>query len=237
MEEIKEINNFLKSFVIGIKFRANFILEGKLGEVVNDILYRKNAFFGPDFFPLVQHNREQIGKMLIDVEKGNSLTIDIENIILELNTFETKDLKDILNHFKTEIVEGVMKQYKISHILRVGYLKKYILSNKSMAEGFIKNRLGGLSDGTNDIVLRFSRKQTPADSMVLKDINDYYQTIFNVVKKNSNDDLYVALDFQRYFSPSCDLSDKMDFDNLIDKAEKFNSTELLSWIKGEQSAT
>ncbi len=98
----------LKGFAVGIRFRPNFSIEDQLGKIVDTILYdKKKTFFGPKFFPLV---RNLVGrKVLIDEKADNKLTIDNQNLVLEINfagkkSLPSSDYSKIIKNFDSQLI-------------------------------------------------------------------------------------------------------------------------------------
>lgn len=226
---IRNLNDYLVSLVIGIRFRANFSISDKFGSILDEILYSRDAFFNQDFFPLVLHTKAD-EKVLFNRDKDNKLTINSSNFILELNSIEDINLIDVLESFKNQIVLGVMKKHRIIQINRIGHINRYIFKVPDLAESFIEKTIGETLEGIKDINLRFSRKYTNPEALVKKDVYDYDNTIYNVIKRADKDDLFISIDFQRYFEPFLESTTLLDYDNFMKKTSNYNSSYFLSWL-------
>lgn len=222
----------LQGIAIGIRFRANFSIEDQIGKIVDQILYSKNSFFNPSVFPLAESG---IGrKKLINEETGDYLKIDNSNIILEVNfggQFQCTDLKAILDHFEEDIIKGIMKQYAIKEIVRVGYIKRYLFKMDKLARVFVDKTIGSTIDGINDINLRFSKKLAVEEGYVKHEVNDYDNAIFTIIKKSNLDEIYMAVDFQRYYDPFLESVTQIKFKPFVDRADWFNDNTYLPWLK------
>lgn len=228
---IDNLNDYLKGIVIGIRFRANFAIEDKLGSIVDHILYTKDSYFNSEMFPAVLSDGGQ--KRLINETNKNYLSINNSNIVLEVNFEEQKDIDnipEINNRFNQDIINGIAKEFKITQINRVGYIKKYLFDIKKLAETFIKKTVGSTLDGVNDINLRFSKKYPIEEALASKDINDYYNTIYGIIKKANRDEIFISVDYQRYYDPFLESSSKVNFPEFLDKAERYNSKHYLEWL-------
>src|SRR5690606_37835931 len=91
---ITDISEHLKSFVIGIRFRPNFSIEDKLGNILERIVYDKKTYFTSAIFPKV--NNDVNRKTLFNPDTGDSLSIDSQNIILDFSLQENSE-KEIID--------------------------------------------------------------------------------------------------------------------------------------------
>ncbi|MEX0313274.1 MAG: hypothetical protein AB3N18_03780 [Allomuricauda sp.] len=231
MKKIQNINDYLAGFVIGIRYRANFSIEDSLGEIVDKILYSKNAFFNSKRFPLVRNNGNE--KILFNDHTGDRLTINNSNIILDVvfdDAFKKEDYSEILKKFNTDIIDGIMKTYKITEINRMGVIHRYLFDDKELAKSFIDKTIGQTLDGVNDINLTFSRKFPVNEAMIKKEVYDYTNVIFNIIKKADKDDMILSVDYQKYFDPFLTTSQDMKFESYVKAMEKFNSKNYVDWL-------
>jgi len=227
-----QLSESLISMVIGIRFRANFSIEDQLGQIVDQILYSKDSYFSPKKFPLVQSGVGR--KILANQSTGDHLTIDNSNIILEIvfgDSFAISDLNRILERYESEIIKGIMKKFAIKEIVRVGYIKRYIFKIEKLAKKFVDKTIGSTLEGINDIHLSFSKKLPVEEALVKDAVNDYDNAIFTVIKKADLDEIFMAVDYQRYYDPFLPLSTEVKFIPFIDRAEKFNVNRYLPWLK------
>ena len=156
---ITDLENYFVGFVIGIRYRANFSIEDSLGEIVDKILYSNKSYFGPKKFPLVQNHVNS--KVLVNQGTNDKLTINNSNIVLDISfseTFQKSDYNSIIAKFNDEIIDGVMKKYKITEINRIGLVKRYLFNLDELANSFIDKTIGKTLEGVNDINLQFSKK-------------------------------------------------------------------------------
>ena len=144
---IKNVYEHLDSVAIGVRFRANFSIEDQFGNILDEILYSKDSFFNPTFFPAVHSNVNE--KILYNPDTMNTITINASNIIVDLRTVENKDkfLTDFHQHFKKDIINGIMKKYKITQIIRIGYINRYIFEKEKTVKYFLIKQLAKLWKG------------------------------------------------------------------------------------------
>lgn len=228
---IENLDKHLIGVAIGIRFRANFSIEDQLGAIVDQILYSKNAYFNESVFSYTENHVNQ--KVLVNNKTGDRLTINNSNIILEVNfseIFNASNLSELLKKFDTEIIEGILKKYKITQIVRVGYIKRYLFDIQTLAKSFINNTIGNTFDGINDIELRFSKKFPVADSLVKKEIYDYENAIFNIIKRADKDELFMSVDYQKYFIPHLESASGVEFLSFVNKVDNFSNKNYLGWL-------
>ncbi|HBD94208.1 MAG TPA: hypothetical protein DC057_08555 [Spirochaetia bacterium] len=230
---IEKTNDFLIGIAIGVRFRANFSIEDQLGKIVDTILYSKNSSFSPVIFPKV---RNTIGsKILFNEITEDKIHIDNSNIILEINLhsnniFKKDNINDIISSFEVEIINKIMNEFKIKEIIRVGFIKRYIYQVNTLASSFVQKTIGNTIDGINDINLSFSKKIVTPEGLIKKDVNDYDNVIFNIIKKADLDEIFMAIDYQRYFNPFLPIASEIKFASFIQAANSFNETKYPEWI-------
>ena len=226
---ISNLDDCLESIVIGIRYRANFSIIDYLGSMLDEILYSKSAFFDQDFFPLVLHSKAD-EKILFNEDNKNSLTINSSNMIIELHDKNKGNLKKIIESLKSQIVFGIMKKYKITQINRIGFVNRYKFNEPTLANNFIKKTVGKTLEKINDINLKFSRKYSISEALAKKDINDYYNAIYNINKKADKDELNISVDFQRFYEPVLESTSLIKYDQFLEKVYNYNSENFLSWL-------
>lgn len=229
---ILKLNENMIGIALGIRFRANFSIEDQLGQIVDQILYSQKSFFNPKIFPVVKSGVGR--KLLINEMTGDQLTIDNSNFILEIgfgDIFTANEYRKIIEHFETDIIKGIMKQFAIKEIVRIGYIKKYLFKIEDLAKKFVDKTIGDTLEGINDIKLIFSKKLVLAEALVKKDINDYDNSIFTIIKKADLNEIYMSIDYQRFFDPFLSSATDIKFAPFIENAESFNNNRYLPWLR------
>ena len=163
------------------------------------------------------------------------MLIDNSNIILDLNlgddlTFSKADQRTIFDKFNLQIIKGILKDFSIREFRRIGYVRNYIIDSKDFADTFVKRTIGENLDGVNDIDLRFSKKIPILESLAKKDVNDYDNSIFNIIKLSNKDEIFVSLDYQRFFDPFLPDFSQINLDSFIETAHNFNNKTLITWL-------
>lgn len=229
---IGKLENSLIGIAVGIRFRANFSIEDQIGRIVDDILYSDDAYFSPKVFPKAKSG---VGKKILCNEGTNdSLLIDNSNIILEVQydgQFAPTDNSKILGHFNSDIIQGIMLKFSICEIIRIGYIKRYVFKMEDLAKKFVDKTIGKTLGGINDINLSFSKKIPIEEALVKKEVNDYDNAIFNVVKKADLNEIFMSIDYQRYYDPFLRSSSDIEFNSFIKQADAFNQNTYFPWLK------
>lgn len=228
---ITNLEEYLIGIVIGVRYRANFSIEDSLGTIVDKVLYDKKSYFNPKIFPLVRDTGN--GKLLFNDKNNDHLTINNSNIVLDLlfdGSFKQENCNQIIEKFNEQIIDGIMKQYKITEIIRVGFIKRYLFPLEDLAQSFINKTIGKTQDGINDINLRFSKKIPTSDAMVHRDVLDYSNVIFNIIKQSGKNELFVTIDFQKYFDPFLNSVNELKYSDFINSVNSFNQNNYLPWL-------
>ena len=225
------LNNKLIYVAIGLQFRFNFIIENKLGQILNSILYSKNSFFDTKFFTGVESANNQ-KRLISDKQRTNILTINPQNIILEIGNTKKYSSENIEKKFEEEILNYVLKEYKLEGIGRIGYLKRYEISDADIANVFDKKIDFG--EKLQDVNLHFSKRPITSKSTTSKDNNDYFNLIYDFSKRITEDKLRIGIDTQKYFNPTADYADFLDdgeYKDFIEKVKYYNEDNFLNWFK------
>lgn len=229
---IDKLENSLTGIAVGIRFRANFSIEDQIGRIVDDILYSDDAYFSPKVFPMAKSG---VGKKILCNEStDDSLMIDNSNIILEIQydgQFTPTDNSEILGHFNSDIIQGIMRKFSICEIIRIGYIKRYVFKMEDLAKKFVDKTIGKTLGGINDINLSFSKKLPLEEALVKREVNDYDNAIFNVIKKANLNEIFMSIDYQRYYDPFLRSSSEIEFNSFIKQADTFNQNIYLPWLK------
>jgi hypothetical protein len=230
---IKNLDSYLKGIVLGIRFRPNFSIEDRLGEIADTILYSKNSIFSPKIFPETETSLE--GKTLLNRDTEDNIQINYSNIILDIHfneksNFKRQDVPLLLEKYESVILAGVLKKIKVEDIVRIGFVQKYIFEDTTLVKNFIKQTISSNLGDVKDINLRFSKKIPIELSLIKKDVNDYDNVIFNVIKRADKDEIFISLDYQSFYEPFLEDSSSIPYKEFLGKAEKFNSSKFIDWL-------
>ncbi|HVP06286.1 MAG TPA: hypothetical protein VMS71_00485 [Candidatus Acidoferrum sp.] len=229
---LETLDDYLVGIVLGVRFRPNFSIEDQLGKITDDILFSKDALFSPDKFPMVQHGLNE--KALVNEETGDRLNINNSNIVLQVHmpgSFGPADVPKVIQAFDRQVIKGLMHRYAIRDIARVGLVRRFVIDLEGLANTFVDKTIGKTLEGVNDINLRFSKKLPIDIALIKREVNDYYNVIFNIIKKAYEQEIYISIDFQQYFVPPLNASSEMQFEKFVSEAEKFALKRCLPWLR------
>jgi len=230
---INDLNDYIIGFASGVRFRANFSIEDQLGKITDTILYSKNSFFNPDIFPKVGGG---IGKkFLYNPMTNDQLRIDNSNFVLEIQFgfdegFQKPDYNRILENFNEDIIRGVMSKFNIQQIVRVGIINRYLFPLNDLAQSFVEKTIGKTLEGVNDINLSFSKKMPVPEALVKRDVNDWSNAIFNIIKKADADEIFISVDYQLYYSPFLEKANQINFQPFTEESTRFIQNRYLPWL-------
>jgi len=216
----------LTGIAIGVRFSPTFAVADNLGKIADKILYEKDSYFNPDLFPYLDSDFH--AKCLKSSDGLKYLIISTTDMIVEMNGLRNSALKclDIENAFEKQIINGVFKTYEVREIRRIGYLSKFCLENKTLAELFLKKT--GVS--SNNISLRFQKNHPLPISMQKKEVDDYCSNIYTIIKKPDSNELLIRSDYQVNFKPPLDDVDDIRYRVFLNEQKKFNSSLLIDWL-------
>jgi len=230
---IENLDDYLIGVSFGVRFRANFSIEDQLGTIADNILYSPDSYFDSHIFPkaLTQPG----AKILLNDKTQDYINIDNSNFILEINfgdtfSFKKDNLPEIIINFEKQIIKGLLKEFSIKQIRRVGFVKRYIFGIETLANSFIDKTVGETLGGVNDINLNFSKKIPLQEALVKKDLLDYDNAIFNVIKRADRNEIFMSIDYQTYYDPFLPSTGMIDFKSFIIRANLFNSNKYLTWL-------
>ncbi|MBM3326673.1 MAG: hypothetical protein FJY65_06800 [Calditrichaeota bacterium] len=145
---------------------------------------------------------------------------------------QLEPLANAINAFKKQIINSILKEHEVTEIIRIGYVRRFVIRDPSLAATFLNSFNGFRLNDIDDIDLKFTKTRPYSLSMALKEINDKENVIYNFIKRAGIDELYVAIDFQRIFEPALiKIYDKFNFENFLSEAENHSSNFLNKNLK------
>ena len=231
---IEKLDKYLIGIAAGIRFNPNFSIEDQMGSILDTILYSSDSFFNPIIFPEVSTPIPG-QKVLHNKATGDRLIFDSSNFILEVQfgenySFQYQDHEKILSKFDEQIVQDTMTKFKVRDIRRIGLVKRYLFPMKDLAQSFVERTIGKTLEGVNDINLRFSKKMPVPEAMVKRDVNDWSNAIFNIIKKAGVDEIFMSVDYQIYFDPPLNKASDIKFPVFSNAALEFIEDRYLPWL-------
>lgn len=231
-----QLNDKIIGMAIGTRFRANFSVEDNLGQMVDDILYSKNSYFNEKMFPEVYAKTNE--KFLYNRETKNYILINNSNVIVEFFFKDPKEslmIEHIEEAYARQVIGGVLHDYGITQINRIGYIRKYLFKDQALSKDFLNKTIGNTIEGASDINLTFSKKYTLSESERKVELNDYFNAIFNVIKPAEKDELQFSIDYQRLFLPALERVAHLNFSDFVDRVQKYNNESFVKWLKENYS--
>ena len=102
---------------------------------------------------------------------------------------------------------------------------------KDYVKTSLKNTISGSLLGINDINLRFSKKYPLKDSKLKKQVYDYHNAIYTIIKKANENIINISIDYQWVFSPILERPSMIDFDNFVKTVNRYNDNDVNNWLE------
>ena len=187
----------VNKLICGILFDPSFSLLDSWGKIADTILYKKNPYFDPEYFPQIS-GQYTLARYLDNPKKGHRLDLNSENIIYT-HTIE----KDFEAEY-TQFVDSITK-YLVPHVI-----EKYGLTVRRIGIIYVSqmddNALNSFMakyftpEMTEIIDCRFSKRAPVPTEISLTGNDNYINKIYSV--GTLNDEIKgVSFDYQLYFSP------------------------------------
>lgn len=229
---IENLDKCKVGYVFGVRYKRTFMIADNLGAITDEILQSKKSKLKASLLPYIQHiNRDE--DVLMDINNGlpeNRLTINTSNIILDVQNMDKIPYKLGKEAFKETILDKIMYEYKIGSINRMGLISRYMINDSDIIKKFMDGTVGrGLTD-VNDINLQFSKRLPVTESIIKEGVDDYQNAIVNIIKKNEKDELFVSVDFQRYYSPMLERATLIDFEKLIKDSDVYINNQIVAFL-------
>ena len=206
---------------IGIRFNQTFAIGDNLGKIADKILYSKQSYFNPQFFPLVDSGIHSI--VLKDEPLNRYLVISHTDIILEVKKMlNAEDRTKLEQEYEKQVLKLVFSTYQVRDIQRIGYLTKYQIHDKKIADTFCAK--SGVD--ANNLTVRFQKNYPMPEAMLKKDVNDYCSNICTIEKKADLDELTIYNDYQIHFTPFLDNYEDVQFNAFLKSKKIFNEEKL-----------
>lgn len=228
MTALSNLKESIYSIAIGLRFSPTFAVGDNLGKIADKVLYSKNSYFDPKFFPLVDSGIANI--MLKNDPLTRYLNISTTDIILEVKKdVDTNfDIAILEEEYKKQILGSVLTTYQVRGIQRIGYLTKYKISDKGLSDSFCRKS----NVDANNILMRFQKNQPMPEAMFKKNVNDYCSNIYTIIRASDSTELKIHSDYQIYFNPYLDSHEDIQYSKFLKAKNIFNEEMLPSWLKG-----
>ncbi len=216
----------IHKITIGIRYRRSFRIPDISGKVIDYILHDDKSPFRENFFQEVGETSEK-GKILVS-EKKDFLSIDIDSLILSLNTNNLESaLTKIKDSYFPYFTDSIFKEFEIENINRLGIIFEHRLEKLDSIDKMTKELSLNEISAPDNFELRFSKKLPTTAGLISKNIVDFYNTIFTYQKNSKGID--IKLDYQLYFSPEIGSIQDVEFNKFIDSAKSYLLGKFYKW--------
>jgi hypothetical protein len=190
---MKELKEYLSGIVIGVRYRNNYSIEDHLGSIADELLYsNKKGLLNCITFP-VRTTKPSIQTSLYNQITGDSLLINMNNIILDINFSDIipKDKSaDLIEEFFKALTEKIYSIIKIHDIRMVGLVYKYIINDETSTKA-VKNTFKDITfEDASSVTVNFSKKKILSKSKIKKGLNDYENIICTLSTLHENKNEY-----------------------------------------------
>jgi hypothetical protein len=208
-----------------------------IDHIVNDI---KSPFFRDTFSytrPIIDTQGDLKGRILgsdNDKREGDSLSIDIDSVILTVKTPNLdKALSTIKEHYLPYIKKEIFEKFDIHDINREGLIFDFELDNPKLGDKILTKATNNIFSNAALFDFKFAEKQTDQLSFVLKEYFDYQNHIISI----KNDESCVALkyDFQIYFRPEVERIGDLDLDKFVISGKDALESRFFNFLKSYES--
>lgn len=206
----------------GIRFDRRFKHFDNIGSIVDMIVY-DNKHFNKEMFSRIGNEGDYV-TTIVGNKPDEYIKITPSDIIMSFtfDNFDENDMKWYYNALKF-IIEKATVEHNINNFSRFGIVYKVEFENENDFQKVVDSYFN--TDLISPSELRFSFRKKIKDSLIKKNMNDYYNVIIQSKKENDfegNKKTVLFYDFQRYFNPS--VEDLRDYN--IEKHFKLSKQEL-----------
>ena len=234
----------LKLITIGIRHDRFFAIPSLSGSIMDKIVYDTKSPFNKDVFsatkPIIDGQGEMKGRILVAEsenadERGDSLVIDIDSVVLTLRNVDVdKAIDSIRKVYLPYITKEIFKDFDISDVNRLGLVFSFKLPEDSqLVNSIVSKTTQGKFTHPEVFNLTFSEKSTEPLSYVLKDYYDYQNHII-FLRKNPEDN-ELRYDYQLYLRPSVKRISDLDLDGFLSSAKSNLDAKFISLLNSYES--
>jgi len=227
----QELEKNLVSLAIGIKYDNNFIINDFSGSIMDNILFSKESNLNSEVF--IQFARNSSGiKLRIPISRNDILDtgdnghviINNTDIVFDMSLFEKFTKKYIIQEFNNSILRNINNVVIIKNIKRLGYLKRYKISNLKIIEYFLNHFNIDNTCDINKLNIDYSFIEKNDDKQ--KDVI----TINYILQRIDIKDFIITVDFQVNYTDELETLKEIKYDDFINQAEKHIEKVFLPWI-------
>jgi hypothetical protein len=211
----------ITSLTCGIRYEKSFRIGDISGSIFDSILHSESSPFGTEFFPRYQEINSH-DKALINDERNYYLRLTSSDVIFQHTLFpEANTFDEELVWFKDDavryIVNEIISQKGIGNIIRFGFLITHIYEGENVGGNVLSKLTDGEKRSADQFTLRFGNKDTTAEGLIKKAVDDYVNRI-STIKQIDKNRYEISLDSQYFFVPKYDDIKDWDSSAFIDKS-------------------
>lgn len=225
----------IKKISLGLRHRRTFRIPEIAGSLIDFVVHDDSSPFNTDVYErtdaLLDGRGENKGRILSDASGANSLMIDVDSVILNL---ETKDinttLKDIQETYLPYIVKNIHKEFKIENFNRLGIVYEFSLTGTP--NHFLSRLTGGKFSTAQSGQFKFGSKEMELKSAVMNGLLDYKNYLIAI--GFDEHEMQSKFDYQYYFEPEIKSTGDIDFSGFIKESEQQLQHKFLNWLNDEE---
>ncbi len=232
-----ELRENLVGLAIGLRYRKHFAIETFVGKMVDDILYSPKSFFNSDFFPNVDFV-SPLGRRLSNSKTGNSLLIDLSDVILEIqftSDFVSSNRGMVLDRYYNDILRHAVAETSLSSFERIGIIHKYEIEASTLDSGFPLGRSDAFYCQAQQVSVRIAKRLNGPASIGREKGGDYANAIVQIRRDESQKTVKLSADYQWYFLPPKGKVAEIKYSDFIQSTDAYLSDEVEGWVASFES--
>lgn len=187
----------VKRIVCGIMFNPSFSLLDEWGKIVDSMLYQKNSYFSPQYFPAISE-QYTTNRFLHNKDLGHMLQLNANNLIYTHTIQQNFDAEyeEFIKRVEKYLIPKIVDKYELI-TRRIGMVYICEMDNDTISkfkhQYFVKS--------SNEITdCRFSIRDTTREGLLLSNNDNYINKIYTVggIDESIRG---ISFDYQLYFQP------------------------------------
>lgn len=210
----------VKFITVGIRYKRTFAIANTSGAIIDKVLKDSALPFGrlkssDDEGELVETKNN--GSILSNPNTKEYFAVDIDNIVLRISVIDfVSTFQKIKEVYIPYISNSIFDVFGLSEITRIGIIfelqDKDLPHIEKIATTITSEQIKNVIDAN----IRFTYR-LPEASGVLNGDKNYFNVISTLIKSEGK--YTMNLDFQRYFDPTYESMEDIDFEAFFDRAE------------------
>lgn len=188
----------VKRIICGIMFQHSFSLLDEWGKIVDAMLYKKNPYFSPQYFPTISE-QYTTNRFLNNREQGHMLQLNSNNLIYThtiQGDFE-KEYNDFVLRIEKYLVPKIVDKYGLV-TRRIGMVYMCDMDDTALSD-FKKQYFIKAANEITDC--RFAIRSTTPEGLLFANNDNYINKIYTV--GGIDETIHgISFDYQLYFQPA-----------------------------------